>query len=720
MTLRNKILLLSVGPVTIVMIAVVGLALDRLHSQLLRQAQNRIRSELVTAAKVVEQGNRTAVSAAIAMATVEKDGLFGRRPESLRLAREVLEKSPRFIGTYLAYEQNADGQDRVWLSRVGPAHGSCDAGGRFLPYWFRSPRGGGRITLEPLTDPDTSLYYGAMKEKYLSGSPERFIITEPFLYNNQNLVIKQSSPIVIGGKFAGVAGVDRGLDFLHEFLVTLKPYRTSELMLLSGRGRIIATTFTEKIGADLSTVSIDDLYLRKDGTFPKDLYRMVDGKKVLDLGKATKQRTARLRTDFKDMVNEIVRGVQSDRVRESVDPLDGQRVYGVAARVPTGGWTLLMMVGKDEIIEPVRKTVLWTAGVALAGLLLVVALLIWVANGIAGRIQHLGKLARRVAEGDLRVHTEVESSDETGRLQRAIQSMIESLGALLGKVKESGFRLAAVADEIAAGSRRQERAMKSFDTSAGQIAAAGAEIAGTSQELLETMKELREVTSEVTSLADSGHTALNGTVQAMDRLTAAASEVSAELVAVNEQADTINVVVHTITKVAEQTNMLSLNASIEAEKAGEYGSGFEAVAREIRRLADQTAAATLDITRMVGEVQSALAGGATEMNRFAAQVRGAAGGVHEASKQLSEIMMRVQVLPARFTGVASGMETEAEGARQISASLTALSGGVRLTTETLEEFHRATRDLQEAVYSLRAELSRFRMREETAPGKEVS
>ncbi len=116
----------------------------------------------------------------------------------------------------------------------------------------------------------------------------------------------------------------------------------------------------------------------------------------------------------------------------------------------------------------------------------------------------------------------------------------------------------------------------------------------------------------------------------------------------NEKTGNINSVVTTITKVADQTNLLSLNAAIEAEKAGEYGLGFGVVAMEIRRLADQTAVATYDIEKMVKEMQSAVSAGVMGMDKFSEEVRRGVEEVRQVSAQLAQIIHQVQALTPRF------------------------------------------------------------------------
>ena len=130
----------------------------------------------------------------------------------------------------------------------------------------------------------------------------------------------------------------------------------------------------------------------------------------------------------------------------------------------------------------------------------------------------------------------------------------------------------------------------------------------------------------------------------MRQVTEASGVISAKLAVLNEKAGNINQVVTTITKVADQTNLLSLNAAIEAEKAGEYGRGFAVVATEIRRLADQTAVATCDIEQMVKEMQTAVSAGVMGMDKFSEEVRRGAQDVQQIGTQLGSIIQQVQAL----------------------------------------------------------------------------
>jgi methyl-accepting chemotaxis protein WspA len=195
----------------------------------------------------------------------------------------------------------------------------------------------------------------------------------------------------------------------------------------------------------------------------------------------------------------------------------------------------------------------------------------------------------------------------------------------------------------------------------------------------------------------------------MQHMEEASKSISGRLGTINEKAENITNVVITITKVADQTNLLSLNAAIEAEKAGEYGRGFTVVAREIRRLADQTAVATLDIEQMVKEMQTAVAAGVMEMDKFIAEVRHSAEDVEKISTQLALIIERVQALSPQFEDVNEAMGQQSEHAREINSAMIHLSEEMLQTSESLKESFLAIGQLNEAAKGLQDEVSRFKI-----------
>jgi methyl-accepting chemotaxis protein WspA len=193
----------------------------------------------------------------------------------------------------------------------------------------------------------------------------------------------------------------------------------------------------------------------------------------------------------------------------------------------------------------------------------------------------------------------------------------------------------------------------------------------------------------------------------MGQIGAASDLINSRLALLSEKATNIGMVVTTISKVADQTNLLSLNAAIEAEKAGEHGRGFAVVAREIRRLADQTAVATFDIEQIVKEMQSAVSAGVMGIDKFADEVRRGREAISEVTTQLTEIIGQVQTLPPSFESVNEGVQSQSISAAQISEALAQLSVASQQTADSLRQSSMAIDQLNDASRGLQSGVQRF-------------
>ncbi|MFZ9882631.1 MAG: methyl-accepting chemotaxis protein, partial [Phycisphaerales bacterium] len=309
-----------------------------------------------------------------------------------------------------------------------------------------------------------------------------------------------------------------------------------------------------------------------------------------------------------------------DRVpREGVlfDTLDapdlGEECYFAGATVDTGGWRILVRKPKSAVLGAVSGTVTSNVITAIAGIVIIVALLLAGSLGIGRRVATAHSSAARIASGALSTPPPpARGSDESADLVRAMREMNEDLSRIVGAVRSASSRLAATSAQLAATSREQAASTATFGSSTQQIAAAVREIASTGTELARSIESIDGGARRAAGAAGSGRSGLERMASSMAELSSASHEVGHRLQTITEKAAAITGVVTTITKVAEQTNLLSVNAAIEAEKAGDAGFGFLVVAREIRRLADQTATATTDIERIVVQMQDAVAAGTAE------------------------------------------------------------------------------------------------------------
>ncbi len=193
----------------------------------------------------------------------------------------------------------------------------------------------------------------------------------------------------------------------------------------------------------------------------------------------------------------------------------------------------------------------------------------------------------------------------------------------------------------------------------------------------------------------------------MQQLDDAMNAFTRKLSTISQRASGITSVVTTIAKVADQTNLLSVNATIEAEKAGESGRGFRIVAQEIRRLADQTALATKDIERMVRDMQAAVSSGTMEMDRFRSEVSARIGEVKTVSEKLGQIIEPVQSVTRSLEHVHDGMQIQSQGAQQIRNTMQSLLAGADESAASMAIFSATLDELRHSIAELNTESAEF-------------
>lgn len=487
-----------------------------------------------------------------------------------------------------------------------------------------------------------------------------------------------ASPVLNEGAVLGVAVVELNNDHVFQVFANY-----------TGLGQTGETLVGTRVGDEV--VAVAPLRHDPEATF-KTRFRMGDSKGI--------------------PLQEAVNGQ-----RGAGDALDyrGRHAVAVWTYLPSFRWGMVVKQDQTEAYALITQQRMIAAALLLITVLGVALMASVVARTLTRPVRDAVKVAQSVASGDLTDHVSVQATGETGVLLASIQKMIDYLRSLIGKIQASSVALMSTATEIAATSKQQEQTMNEFGTSTNQAAAAVKQITATSQELLRTMNDVSQAAVQTTDMASAGQASLVNMDHTMRQLAESTGSINSKLAVISERARNINLVVTAITKVADQTNLLSINAAIEAEKAGEYGLGFLVVAREIRRLADQTAVATLDIERMVKDMQQSVSTGVMEMDKFNEQVRQGVDDVGRISSQLGEIISTVKTLTERFEHVNEGMKSQAQGAEQIREAMIRLSDGATQTSQSLCEFNKATAHLREAVQSLKEDVSWFTVSRDSGP-----
>lgn len=328
-------------------------------------------------------------------------------------------------------------------------------------------------------------------------------------------------------------------------------------------------------------------------------------------------------------------------------------------------------------------------------------------NQLRAKVDSLLDVVSKAASGDLTGSVTIGGADSIGRLGDGLKTMFENLRRLLNNVQKAGIQVTTSATEIAASAKQQEATGIEQAQTSVEILSTTKEISANTTQLLRTMEEATAVADYTTSATAEAQNNLKRMDLTMQHMVSATDSINAKLAALSEKASNINSVLITITKVADQTNILSLNAAIEAEKAGDAGRGFSVVATEIRRLADQTSVSTWDIDQMLKEMQSAVSASVMGMDKFSEEIRRSVGEVRQVAGQLSSMMDQVQKLAPQFDLVLQGMQSQAVGASQISETMLQLNDATQQTVESLKATSEAVHQLQYAASDLQSSVATF-------------
>lgn len=319
-------------------------------------------------------------------------------------------------------------------------------------------------------------------------------------------------------------------------------------------------------------------------------------------------------------------------------------------------------------------------------------------------LEALVKMAGKLGYGDMTVRVEVTSNDEIGLMQASINRMAESLQNTILRLQKGVIQLTSSSTEISATVQEQENDIMALELSSKEIAAAAKEIYATAKDLAATMAQVNKTAEDTSKLASSGKEGINQMSAIMQQMVEASNTIALKLGVLADKAGNITSVITTITKVADQTNLLSLNAAIEAEKAGEHGASFAVIAREIRRLADQVAYATLDIKKMITEMGTAVSSGVMGVDKFTQEIRTGVNQVGAVGEQLAKIISQVQEQTNGIEIVNQGMQSQAQAAEQISSAISQMSRYsqstnrfVHMFQQTTEALNKVTKEVQDSI-----------------------